>query len=1569
MQHIIMMNYWGQGQLLHDGKYIIEEQLGSGGFGIVYRAKHVKLGEEVAIKTLRYPRNHPNYDEYIKRFQQEAEALVEMGKESHPHIVGVRDQFEEGDTLCLVMDYVRGDSLWDLVQQRLLKQQGALPEKEALEYIRQIGSALREVHDAGLIHRDVTPHNIIVYKNKIRGNQAILIDFGIAGEIVPAQTTSLHPWNSGFAPYEQAEGDREPTVDIYTLAASLYYAVTGHIPTPSSTRKDQKEELKPPQELVPQLSNEVNQAIIKGMALELENRPQSMEEWLELLSKKILRGHYKIIRQLGEGTFGETFLTEDLDIPGTPKPQRVIKRLKYSKDKKIQRRFEQEGAKLKELGEHDQIPRLFAYFKEKDEFYLVQEFIEGHTLREEIDPDKRFSETEVLELLREILEVLAFVHQKRIIHRDIKPDNIMRREQDNKLVLIDFGAVKDLSTAVATASGQIQLTTGRGTPGYEPREQYKGNPRLSSDIYAVGMVAIQALTGQSSYSLPEEPDISQLMEQYDMQLSHGLTEILDKMVRLNWEERYQDASEALQAIRVINSNQTKLKTHLPPPSSQMQESIKNYLNDFIDRYDKIDDFMRVYNQGQGQNSLSKLYIEPNLKEYQTFSKFYQQLLQNGNSPMRLVVTGDAGSGKTTFLQMIGVKYAHEYPSQASAQDWKIPVFVKLADYASKYAEDKYKASQKYNLLKYIVEVLDNQFHFRRTLQEVEQDLREGRYLLLLDALDEIGNPNIRQEVRDSITSTLSLSKGNSLVTCRSAIAQDYRITVAQEDKLLPLEQGQVINYLKTKNVQSTLGAAKIHNLEQRINSDDRTQKLLSNPLLLYMTVGYFKGVSELPSNLNVELYNKVAKHLIEQRPKERNLNSNEEHLIEESQRRQFIRSIAHHLHHKQDRNVRKGILVQVIKEVEPNLSRKEAEEYLDFLVTQIGLLQQRQTDKEDKYEFLHFTFQEFFAAEYYLEQEQHSKELLQEALNASSWWKPVIVFYYQRDNVQGEKLLEQLIAQDNKLAIGTILASDCLMEAVPEQKERKNLTSFRKLSEKLKALWQDSEYELLQKLAWTKLKELNCSKVIDVFDKELYSEQDRRHKEALKALGEIGTDQAVELIAEVARGMYLDPDEEKTHLLLPALEALLAAKTQRAKQEIKDLVEQVMETQNHQLIEPIVSPLVQTKERDYIRMFWQQLEDNNAPTPSVVTIFNAIQFEITGEMGNQMREYAKSLLNKSDKTQLKAAIRFLTRQNDTSVIDNIELLDLLDKFQEDPELQQEILKALGQLLGRQTQPDEFHEEFLQNWINDCRQSSPIITLGEFGGEKSFEYLLAKFKRDESDREIKAAILKSLYQIIKRKVIKLNPELGEGILNYLKNNPVADKELAEAAVFLLWKINSKKQVKELLQLLQPVLQQPDSIRRYLSEALFSRLLQLEKWPRSSLRADLKKWVDHCLEQEVIDPELAAEALKVKLKLDDSDSRKNTLQDSLQVKRADSICLLAIAQASQDKDFNPTDFLARLLDLLHHSDSGVVQQAIEMLGKNGNNDPERVDQVKQRLEELLYDDSYRQHAFEALWNLAK
>jgi CHASE2 domain-containing sensor protein/tRNA A-37 threonylcarbamoyl transferase component Bud32 len=273
------------------------------------------------------------------------------------------------------------------------------------------------------------------------------------------------------------------------------------------------------------------------------------------VSGKVLAGRYEIVKVLGSGGFSETYIAQDIQRPGYP--QCVVKQLKSANTKSeglqlARRLFNSEAQTLEKLGTHNQIPQLFAYFEQGEEFYLVQEYIIGHSLSQELLLGKPLLESAVIEIIRDLLQTLTFVHENDVIHRDIKPGNIIRRHLDSKLVLIDFGAVKEVIANQQDIQDQTPFTIGIGTQGYAPSEQCFGRPQYSSDIYAVGMIGIKALTGIAPHELNRDA-YGELKWSDRAQVSNSFAEILSKMVQDDFKQRYQSVSEVLQALdEVVN---------------------------------------------------------------------------------------------------------------------------------------------------------------------------------------------------------------------------------------------------------------------------------------------------------------------------------------------------------------------------------------------------------------------------------------------------------------------------------------------------------------------------------------------------------------------------------------------------------------------------------------------------------------------------------------------------------------------------------------------------------------------------------------------------------------------------------------------------------------------------------------------------------------------------------------------------------------------------------------------------------------------------------------------------------
>jgi serine/threonine protein kinase len=282
------MQVWTPNTTLQNGQYIIKKVIGGGGFGETYLAEDTEENRQVVIKTLnREQREKPDFADRQKRFRQEALSLARC---HHPHVVQVYDIFPENGLQTIVMEYIEGEDL-EKYTEEYTAENGYLSETEALSYIDQIGQALEVVHERGLLHRDVKPNNILLRR---KTKEAVLIDFGLAREFQPGKIRSMTASKTeGYAPIEQYEerkkiglGHLKPGhyTDVYALAATLYTLLTLRVPMTSLSLAESGYPLVNPKEKFnPKISDKVNAAILKGMELEPQNRPQTVREFREIL--------------------------------------------------------------------------------------------------------------------------------------------------------------------------------------------------------------------------------------------------------------------------------------------------------------------------------------------------------------------------------------------------------------------------------------------------------------------------------------------------------------------------------------------------------------------------------------------------------------------------------------------------------------------------------------------------------------------------------------------------------------------------------------------------------------------------------------------------------------------------------------------------------------------------------------------------------------------------------------------------------------------------------------------------------------------------------------------------------------------------------------------------------------------------------------------------------------------------------------------------------------------------------------------------------------------------------------
>jgi formylglycine-generating enzyme required for sulfatase activity/tRNA A-37 threonylcarbamoyl transferase component Bud32 len=343
-----------------------------------------------------------------------------------------------------------------------------------------------------------------------------------------------------------------------------------------------------------------------------------------------LRNRYRVLRLLGEGGFSRTYATEDADRLDAPC---VIKQFfpqvqGTSERTKAAELFKQEAKRLYELGEnHIQIPRLLAYFEQGSSLYLVQEFIQGKTLLQELQ-QQPFGEEQIRELLADILPVLEFIHKRNVIHRDIKPENIIRRESDGRLVLIDFGGAKQVTQTSLSRQATVLYTI-----GYAPSEQMAGFACHASDLYSLGVTCVRLLT----QCLPVQDDCGQIddtlydplngiwlwrehLQNINITISDELGQILDKLLSHLARDRYQSATEVLEDIKALKVPMTQsiLLTPQPIQLSPQKQQLKMIISDLKDfsEFSELQTFQfdvvtvdKAGNKIESDRRISKFYAE------------------------------------------------------------------------------------------------------------------------------------------------------------------------------------------------------------------------------------------------------------------------------------------------------------------------------------------------------------------------------------------------------------------------------------------------------------------------------------------------------------------------------------------------------------------------------------------------------------------------------------------------------------------------------------------------------------------------------------------------------------------------------------------------------------------------------------------------------------------------------------------------------------------------------------------------------------------------------------------------
>lgn len=606
-----------------------------------------------------------------------------------------------------------------------------------------------------------------------------------------------------------------------------------------------------------------------------------------------LAHRYRIKKLMGQGGFGKVFLAHDEQLPGSPAC--VVKQLNPIHTDALDdatRLFNLEAETLYRLGEHPQIPRLLAHIEEDSELYLVQEYIPGQSLADEFRTGT-LSVEQAIECLRELLTVLAAVHNQQVIHRDIKPSNILRRQGDGQLVLIDFGAVKALQ-----ASPSPDLTVAIGSLGYMAPEQQAARPCFGSDLYSLGMVILQGLSGKHPMSFETPATCARV----GVSVPEELAGFIDRLVALDHRQRYGTAGEALQALENgdepaaaatllptttlpgefvgdLGSGSSPQPTSLsspvsPPASSYSQQTYRN-------RQALLNKVRRFWIDGVLERSLhGQVLLTLGLEErpdaiappwqitYATPGQSPQPLPAGTQAShvfdaigegRTLLILGEPGAGKTTTL----LSLARRLLDRPDRTHQRLPVVFNLSSWLNGTIEQ------------WLVKELNSKYQVPKTIGRRWVD--EQQLLLLLDGLDEVVLDR-RAACVEALNQFHQDYSPEMVVCCR---IRDYEILPHKLQfqaalYLRPLTDDQILTYLNRPN-QGLTGLKSL--LEQDAAGQDATTSLRSlarSPLILNIMVLTYQGVSseeilqlgqhQEHRDYQHQLFDAYIQRMLEQRP-------------------------------------------------------------------------------------------------------------------------------------------------------------------------------------------------------------------------------------------------------------------------------------------------------------------------------------------------------------------------------------------------------------------------------------------------------------------------------------------------------------------------------------------------------------------------------------------------------------------------------------------------------------------------------------------------------------------------------
>lgn len=523
-------------------QYQIVKELGSGGFSTTYLALDTASegNTKYVVKQLQPRLNSPSIWENAKeRFATEATVLQWLG--SHPQIPQLLAHFEENKQFYLVQEFIEGEEFEQEINRK------TLTERELLHFLCDTLEVLEFVHRQGVIHRDIKPSNLI---RREVDRKIVLIDFGAVKEIGTFMLDSGYEQTQvigtpGYMSPEQHHGRPVYSSDIYALGKTALFALTGRSPLEwEQTNIDNPVAWHDAVSISPKLKAIINKMIHPQSLERYGSAAEVLEDLKPLLRVgNTVRQEYHILQYLGGAKGICTYVAKN--IKHEQQPLYILKILTPENDRATTLETAEASLKtavnnLAKLNKLNCVPQIIEYFVEGESLYLVQEYIEGEDLQQIINRELILNEEEVISFLKNALKTLILIHKQKIIHKNIQPSSLIRCEEREKIIFVNFGAIAEAVNLVSDTN-----------IGYSPPEQITRRPVPASDLYALGMTAIHTLTGIAPTKLEQNSQTGEVIWQNKARVSPDLKAIIDRMVKLDVRQRYQSASQVLKALNKI----------------------------------------------------------------------------------------------------------------------------------------------------------------------------------------------------------------------------------------------------------------------------------------------------------------------------------------------------------------------------------------------------------------------------------------------------------------------------------------------------------------------------------------------------------------------------------------------------------------------------------------------------------------------------------------------------------------------------------------------------------------------------------------------------------------------------------------------------------------------------------------------------------------------------------------------------------------------------------------------------------------------------------------------------------